>query len=72
MMVPGVTVVTAWPGSCPECLEDGAIFMVHSDESVSVRCLTTSGCYKPRQVLLGDGNYWVWVETDVYGNFYDE
>jgi len=68
-MVPGVTVVTAWPGLCPECHEDGAIFMVHSDESVSVRCLSINGCYKPRQVLGGD-NYW--VETDVSGNFYDE
>jgi len=68
-MVPGVTVVTAWTGLCPECLEDGAIFMVRADASVSVRCLAASGCYKPRQVL-GDDNYW--VEADIYGNFYDE
>jgi len=62
------TVVGAWTASCPECHEDGGIFMVHSDGSIAVRCPNIDGCYKRRQLLCAD-NYW--IETDIYGRVYE-
>jgi len=62
-------VVAAWAGKCPECLlEDGAIFIVQADQRISVRCLFSGGCCKPRQVLVDDNT---WVEADAYGNVYE-
>jgi len=48
-------VVAAWPGVCPECCEDGGIFLVRADGHVSVLC---PGCHSFKE--LGIGGYWQW------------